>query len=120
VHILRRFGRALLLRCPQCGSPGVVHPWARVVDACPQCSHRFEREEGYWLGAVMLNTVAGVAAFAVLFVVMAVLTWPDVPWTTVSIATLAVSVVFPLLFYPWARMLWVALDTAVRPPDGPG
>ena len=55
--------------------------------------------------------------FAVLFVSMAVLTWPDVPWTTVLIVTMAVNLVFPVLFYPWARMLWVALDMAFRPAD---
>lgn len=93
----------------------MVHPWAKVVERCPQCSHRFEREEGYWLGAVLVNTVAAVGLFAALFVTMAVATWPDVPWNTILVVTVIVNVVFPILFYPWARMLWVAVDLAVRP-----
>jgi uncharacterized protein (DUF983 family) len=105
----------MLLRCPNCGEAGVVRPWARVAETCPGCAHHFEREEGYWLGAVLLNTAAAIGVFAVLFVVLMVLTWPDVPWTTVLIVTVAVNLVFPVAFYPWARTLWVALDLAVRP-----
>lgn len=92
-----------------------MHPWAKIAVTCPQCAHRFEREEGYWLGAVLINTVAAVGVFAALFVTMAVATWPDVPWNTILVVTVIVNVVFPILFYPWARMLWIALDLAVRP-----
>ncbi|MCJ7725937.1 MAG: DUF983 domain-containing protein [Acidimicrobiia bacterium] len=95
-----------------------MHPWAKVAVACPKCGHRFEREEGYWLGAVLINTVAAVGVFAGLFVTLTVATWPDVPWNTVLVVTLVVNVVFPVLFYPWARMLWVAIDLAVRPVEG--
>ena len=91
-----------------------MQPWARVVATCPRCDHYFEREEGYWLGAVLLNTSVTVIVFALLFVLLTVLTWPDVPWTTVLVVTMVTNVVFPILFYPWARMLWVALDTAFR------
>ncbi|HSR16320.1 MAG TPA: hypothetical protein VLL51_11235, partial [Gemmatimonadales bacterium] len=57
-------GRALLLRCPRCGSRGMVGRWGRFREDCPGCGHHYEREEGYWLGAVLLNTVAAVAALA--------------------------------------------------------
>jgi uncharacterized protein (DUF983 family) len=119
MRLLTLFGRAMLLRCPRCGSRGIVHPWARVVASCPGCAHRFEREEGYWLGAVLLNTSAAVILFAALFIVLTVLTWPEVPWTTVLVVTMAANVLFPILFYPWARMLWVALDMAFRGTDDP-
>ena len=68
MRFLRLFGRAMLLRCPRCGGRGVVHPWARVTDVCPTCDYWFEREEGYWLGAVLLNTSAAVILFAALLV----------------------------------------------------
>jgi len=121
MRILRLAGRAMRLHCPNCGSGAVVRVWARVADSCPRCRHRFEREEGYWLGAVMMNTVVSIGVFAALFVTLMVLTWPEVPWATVSVVTIAVNLVFPVLFHPWARMLWVALDLSVRPAaDHPG
>ena len=121
MRILRLLGRALRLRCPNCGSRGIVHPWARLVPRCPGCDHRFEREEGYWLGAVLLNTVVAVGLFATIFIVWATAAWPDVPWTTILVVTMGVNIVFPILFHPFARTLWVALDLAVHPvPPEPG
>jgi uncharacterized protein (DUF983 family) len=119
--MLRRVGRALLLRCPNCGSRGVVRPLARVAATCPGCGHRFEREEGYWLGAVLLSTAATVILFGGLFVVLTVSTWPDPPWGLIAGITIGVNLLFPVLFHPFARMLWVALDLAFHPAgDRPG
>jgi uncharacterized protein (DUF983 family) len=87
----------------------------RFTDHCRRCGHRFEREEGYWLGAVLLNTVVAVVAFAVVLVVMMVATWPDVPWGWVTAGVVSASLVIPIVFYPWAKSLWVALDLTVRP-----
>ncbi len=42
-------------------------------------------------------------------------TWPDVPWTALLVIALVVNGVFPILFYPYARLLWVAMDLRVRP-----
>ena len=50
-----------------------MHPWARIVETCPRCGHLYEREEGYWLGAVLLNTIAAVILFAALFILLTVL-----------------------------------------------
>ena len=59
---LRRLGRAFLLRCPNCGG-GHIRSGIDLVADCPTCHHHFERHEGYWLGAVMLNTAAVIVAF---------------------------------------------------------
>jgi uncharacterized protein (DUF983 family) len=109
--------RAMLLRCPRCGGRDVVHLWGRFSDACPTCGHRFESEEGYWLGAVAINTIGAIATFAFLFVGLTVATWPDVAWNAVLIVTVAVMALFPIVFYPWAKMLWVALDLKFRTPQ---
>jgi uncharacterized protein (DUF983 family) len=115
--LMRMVGRAFMLRCPRCGGRGVVRPWARIVDTCPTCEHRFESEEGYWLGAVLINTAAAIGAFLIVFVGTMVLTWPDVPWNGILVATIATMVLIPVLFYPWAKTLWVALDLAFRHPE---
>ncbi len=110
----RMAGRAMLLRCPVCGAGRVIDGWIGLVTACPGCGHRFEREQGYWLGAVMLNTAAAIGLFAATFVTWTVLAWPDVPWTAVLVVTVAAQVVFPIVFDPFSRLLWVALDLAIH------
>jgi uncharacterized protein (DUF983 family) len=91
--------------------------WFTMADHCPRCGHHFERHEGYWLGAVMINTGVAVAVFAVVLVGGMVATWPDVPWAALLVVTVAVDVVFPVVWYPVSKTLWVALDLAVHPLD---
>ncbi|MDX1691854.1 MAG: DUF983 domain-containing protein [Acidimicrobiia bacterium] len=115
MDVLRRLGRASLLRCPNCGGRG-IRRGLDLVDACPTCGHRFERHEGYWLGAVMINTGAVLAAFVVVFVGGMVVTWPDVPWTGILVVTVAVTILFPILFHPWSKTFWVAMELSANPP----
>lgn len=107
--MLRAIGRALRLHCPRCGSDGVVRR-LRMTESCPRCHHAFERHEGYWLGAIAINTVATIGVFAAAFVGATVLTWPDPPWTAITVGVVVLNTVFPIVFYPWAKVLWVALE----------
>ena len=50
-------GRALSRRCPYCGSPGIYDGYFALRERCPRCGVRFEREEGYFLGAYALNLI---------------------------------------------------------------
>ena len=115
--MLRRFGRALLRRCPNCGQRGVVLRVLTLTDRCPGCGLRFERHEGYWLGAVAINTGATIAVFFAVFVAGMVTTWPDVPWNGLLVVTVAVNLLFPIVFYPWSKTLWVAIDLSMHPPE---
>lgn len=115
----RRLLRALRRRCPRCASVGVFEGWWRLRPNCPTCHLLFEREEGYWLGAIAINTAATIAVFAVVFVGMIVATWPDPPWSLVSAATIAVTAITPILFYPLSKTIWVAIDLTMRG-EGPG
>lgn len=86
-----------------------------MVADCPTCGHHFERDPGYWIGAMIIATGMTLFAFLVVFVGGMVATWPDVPWTAILIATLAVTGLVPVVSYPVARTLWVAMDLRVRP-----
>ena len=50
-----------------------------MVADCPRCGLHFEREAGYWTGALAINTILVGGAFALTFIVTLVLTVPDVP-----------------------------------------
>lgn len=111
----KALGRALLLRCTHCGSGGVVTGPTRMRATCPGCGLRFERQEGYWLGAIAINTAATLGVFTAVFTAGMILTWPEVPWTALTIVAVAINVVFPIAFLPWSRTLWLALETRFRP-----
>lgn len=107
--------RALRLRCPHCGTKAIFRRWGQLVDRCPGCDYTFEREEGYWVGAMIVNLGAAQLLFAAILLGSMVLTWPDVPWVPVVIACAAAMIGFPLWFYPRSKTLWVWLDATVHP-----
>jgi hypothetical protein len=86
-----------------------------MVEDCPTCGHHFEREQGYWIGAMIVATAFTLAGFLATFVGGLVITWPDVPWSMLSIAAIVVTGIVPVVTYSAARTVWVALDLGVRP-----
>jgi Na+(H+)/acetate symporter ActP len=77
---------------------------------CGRCGLEFEREPGYWVGAVTINTIVIFVTFLVVFGGSVVLTWPDVPWATVLILTVVANVLIPTFFYPMSKTVWLALE----------
>lgn len=102
--------RAFARRCPRCGESGAFVSWSRTHDWCPACGFAFEREPGYWVGAMIINTTVTFALFVVVLVGGMVLTWPDVPWTPLFVATVLLMLVVPIAFYPWSKSVWMAVE----------
>ena len=81
---------------------------------------RFEREEGYFLGAYALNLI--VAEFlglglAILLIFKTSLR--DAGLLPQEAVAVALAVLFPVLFFPYSRTIWIALDLVLHPPrDG--
>lgn len=113
--MLRRLFWALALRCPDCGTPATRR--FRLVESCHHCRLRFERHEGYWVGAVAVNTLVTIACFATVLIGSMALTWPDPPWGAIAITAVAVNLALPIVFYPWSKTIWVAFDLTLHPPD---
>jgi hypothetical protein len=42
-------------------------------------------------------------------------TWPDPPWTLIITAAVAQTVLTPIVFYPFSKALWLAIDLMFRP-----
>lgn len=114
-------GRALRLRCPNCGAPGLFESWFRPRPACPVCGQPLERsEEGYYVGALLLNLVIAEVVPAVLILGVALATWPDPPWGLLLYGGAALALAAPFAFYPFSKTLWLAIDLYIQPqsPEG--
>lgn len=88
-----------------------------MVERCPGCGLRFEREEGYWVGAMIVNIAVAELAFLVVLVAGIGLMWPDVRWGLLTIVAVAVNAAVPILFYPYSKTLWMALDVLLHRMD---
>lgn len=112
----RMLGRALRRRCPVCGARGIVDGYFALRAECPRCGFRFEREEGYWVGAMIVNIGGAQLSFFAFFIGGLLLTWPTPPWPVFLVGGIALMLVFPIAFYPYAKLLWLWGDLVVRPP----
>lgn len=112
---LTPLGRGLVGRCPECGSGGIFASLNDLVGSCPRCGTNFEREEGYWLGAMVVSMATVLLSFLLIFVGTMLVTWPDVPWTAVLVVTVVVNGLIPLVGYGWAKTTWMGIDRAFNP-----
>ncbi len=115
---MRGFLRALLARCPLCGDKRIWASFGQTVDVCPGCGYRYAREEGYWVGGLIIAIAIAMGLFFVMVVGGMLATWPDVPWTGLLIATLAAMALAPILLYRQSKTLWVWLDLKIHPYQG--
>lgn len=109
-------GRGLRLRCPRCGAGRVFAGRFRMHDRCPACRLVFEREPGYFVGAIYLNYgVTVLAAIGGYFALDATVQPP--PLAQVALWA-AFAVAFPFWFFRYSKSLWLSLDYLVDPVDG--
>jgi len=82
-------------------------------ERCPACGLRFEREEGYFLGAMYVGYGLALATICLL----AVLLWSLVKWPLQKAVIGAVLLFLPLVPFLtlMARVLWIYLDQAFDP-----
>jgi uncharacterized protein (DUF983 family) len=100
--------RGLRLRCPYCGKARLFRRWFYMAETCPHCQTRFVREDGYFLGAYAINLV--VAEFLGLGAVLIVLFQMNLSLITTEVIAVSTAIGLPVLFFPWSRTLWMALD----------
>jgi uncharacterized protein (DUF983 family) len=100
-------------RCPRCGRRRIFRSWFHLTEWCANCTLRFEREQGGFLGAMTINFLVSIVAWVAMFVVVLFFTVPDVPVAPLMIASVAVLVVVPLWFYPRSKTIWAAIEFLV-------
>jgi uncharacterized protein (DUF983 family) len=108
----RILGRGLARHCPRCGAGHLFHHWFTMVETCPRCRLRFEREEGYWAGALAVNFAVTGFVFIVVFVTAIALTAPDIPVGPLLAILLPLATVLPIVGYPFSKTIWLAIDFA--------
>jgi hypothetical protein len=83
-----------------------------MVEDCPKCGLHFEREPGYFAGALAINIMFVGALFAVVFVALLIATVPKVPVVPLLIVLIPIVAFGPILYYPFSKTVWVAVDRA--------
>lgn len=88
---------------------------ARIYESCGHCGLKYERETGYWYGAMYVGYGLSIAAFVTAWVATAVLYpehWP-LYIQVLSIIAFATALI-PINFY-LSRLVWINLFTKYEP-----
>jgi hypothetical protein len=63
----------------------------------------------------MFNLVGAELVFMSLFILAVLVTWPAPPWEVLRWTGGFFMITAPLLFYPFAKLLFLAFDLSFRP-----
>jgi len=108
----------LLQRCPRCRSGRIFRSsiwlgFPKMYENCPACGLRFEREPGYFLGAMYISYILGVG----IIVLIAAALWAVTGWWITKSTIWAVVLFLPLapaITY-FSRVLWIYMDQHFDP-----
>ena len=109
--------RSLTLRCPVCGQGKLYAGLFKMNTTCSHCGRKFEREPGFFLGAIYINY--GLTSL-VATIVYPLLSFTQLLSRHQALAvTLVWVVLFPLSFFRHSRSLWLGFDEFYDPMDPP-
>jgi uncharacterized protein (DUF983 family) len=83
-----------------------------MYERCSYCGWSFEREEGYWTGAMGINLVVTESVVAIGVIPPAILQAPLLPLLTIGIGA---TILLPILLYRHSKSFWMALDFMLHP-----
>jgi uncharacterized protein (DUF983 family) len=116
--VISTFNDILHQRCPRCRVGKIFHHsiflgFPKMHEECSVCLLRYEREPGYFLGAMYISYGLGLPVIALFaFLIWAATGWwitKDVIWAVVLFLPLAPAITF------LSRVLWIYLDQKFDP-----
>ncbi len=75
---------------------------------CPECGFRFERDPGYFLGSTYINYGLTTLLTTWTYIILRFGAGVEQRWLVLGLATFCV--IFPLVFFRYARSLWLSFD----------
>jgi uncharacterized protein (DUF983 family) len=104
--------------CPRCRRGRIFRGslfqgWLDMYEHCPVCGLRYEREQGYFLGAMMVSYVLSIPPLAFLMAIF----WLLTDWTLPRLILAAFIAYLPFVpaMVRFSRVLWIHLDRKVDP-----
>src|SRR5262245_20482927 len=113
-----RLGSILRMRCPQCHEGRVFRSLVTMHDSCPSCGCVFEREPGYFVGAMYVSYALAVPLYLLLAGILRLVLRG---WSDLAVLALALPLFVPFapLLFRYSRVIWMHVDRAFDRPNDP-
>lgn len=104
--------RCLRLRCPVCGQSSVFRRHFQVRHHCPSCLALFQREDGFFVGAIVVNIITTELLVIVLY--LACLLVIGSRYQLMLTILFIFGMLFPIAFYHHSWSVWLSFDHLVE------
>lgn len=104
--------RCLRLRCPVCGQSSVFERWFHVRHHCLSCRALFQREDGFFVGAIVINIITTEVLIIAIYVVCLLLISSRFQLMLNILFIFGIS--FPVAFYHHSWSVWLSFDHLVE------
>lgn len=99
-------------RCPRCHEGRVFRGLLVMNEACPACGLVFEREPGYFVGAMYFSYALAIPVYLGMSLILERLL-PGWPYFAVFGAAALLFAPFAPLLFRYSRVLWMHFDRAI-------
>jgi uncharacterized protein (DUF983 family) len=106
-------GRGIRQRCPVCGQGKIFSGILKTNQRCPTCQFVYEREPGYYTGAIAVNLVLTELLIVAIAVPLAASQAVSIP--VLAVVGIALCTLLPLLLYRPTKGLWMGIDHFIHP-----
>ena len=98
----------LALRCPACGHSRIFANLFKVKERCDACGAIFKREEGFFVGAIMVAVVTTEAVIVLAYLIS--LPIISTHYEVVIAVLLTLALIFPVAFFHHSWSIWLSFD----------
>lgn len=98
----------LLLSCPACGRSKIFERLFHVKERCDSCGVIFKREEGFFVGAIMVAVVSTEMVIVLAYLI----SLPIIAghYELVIAVLFVMALLFPVAFYHHSWSIWLTFD----------
>jgi uncharacterized protein (DUF983 family) len=96
-------------RCPRCGEGKIFENAIDSYKNCPVCHLVFERERGYFIGAMYFSYALAIVVIG-LFMLLWYLILPDLGLWWITVLATVTFLPFVPLIYRYSRVVWIYFD----------
>jgi uncharacterized protein (DUF983 family) len=111
-QIGKTLARCLRLRCPACGGASIVERPFHVRHHCPACSVLFQREAGFFVGAIVVNIITTEVLIVIVYLIclLTIISRYELILTILFI----LGILFPVAFYHHSWSFWLGFDHLIE------
>lgn len=84
-------------------------------ERCPVCGHRFEREQGFFQGAMYVSWALGVTYLAVLAILAELVLVPRIGIAGAVLSVLALYLICVPAVFRYSRVIWAHVNVRTSP-----